>query len=186
MNQIPSDHLIPLPPAPAAPAKRKKAVRKLVPVPPDAPEQLAFYQSLFGTPTGTGYTFALWEAVPKFVLTKLRYHKQANVFETSFVWSDMTIPVEIMPALIRRNAASTVLEAVFPGSREELVWRILIEIAAEQSMPQLYEAKVDKLRYGRVDFTLTGLRDRLAARGKSYNTGAVSYTHLTLPPSGLV
>ena len=166
MTQIPSDQLIPLPPA--ASAKRKKAVRKLVPVPSDAPEQLAFYQSLFGTPSGTGYTFDLWDAIPKFVLSKTRYHKQATVFETSFVWDDKTIPVEIMPALIRRSAASTVLEAVLPGPREELVWRILIEMAAEQSMPQLYEAKVDKLRYGRVDFTLNGLRDRLASRGKGY------------------
>jgi hypothetical protein len=173
--------------------KRRQSSEQLEPAPIHV--QVAYQQSFFGTPENTGYTLDFWEAIPKFRLTHRRYHDKAKVWETSFRWQDQKIDVEITPALIRRNPDKDDLEAVIPGPREEVVWRVLIELAAEQSMNnpvmQYPQQKEDGPFAAKVCFSLNGLRDRLADRGKAYRISEIEEAlivlngakcKMTLPP----
>ena len=165
----PDDYLFPLPSTDPKLPESKKVKRKLTPRPLNAPDQLAFFQALHGTPVGIGYTVAVLESLPRFVLGgKLRYTRQAKLYRTGYKVGDQHYPAWIVPALVQRDKDSDELFAVLPGQREELVMRVLIEMFAEQHMSRLYEARIAELRYGRINLTLTDLQTRLRARNKEY------------------
>ena len=163
-----------------SPRKRRRKQDKLVPA--TAEVQLAFHTALTGTPENTGYTLDFFEAIPKFKLSRQRYTDKPQIWETTFRWADQEIPVQIYPALVQRDPKKPTLHAIIPGPREEIVWRVLIELAAEQAATSTVSqmSQAEKVAFAPVRFSLFGLRERLASRGKTYRVSEIRETLLVL------
>ena len=147
-------------------------------------DQRTFFAVLYGTPQNTGYTIDRWESIPKFRLAHLRYQTaEIEAWETSFVLDSVEIPVSIEPGVVKRGNGKK-RYGVIPGIREELVWRVLLEMAAEQQRERgLFDrsgSAQDKQLNIYVYFTLDELRRRLEDRGKSYKLSELREALLVL------
>ena len=158
-------------------------------------EQITFFTALYGTPTNTGYTVERWESIPKFRLAHLRYQKEPEAWETSFTLDDVKTLVSIEPGLVNRGNSGKKRVGVIPGVREELVWRVLLEMAAEQQRERgIAEGAQNRLKNPNgvkqlnayVFFSLDELRRRLEERGKAYKISEVREALIVLNNAKIV
>lgn len=97
----------------------------------DAPEQSQLALWRFFLPEnkrGFSYTLDLWESIPRFVLCKERSTTHISL-ERPFRVNDQQWFATLRAALLETNGKPV---PVFPGFREQLIFAVLIELAAHQ------------------------------------------------------
>jgi hypothetical protein len=92
--------------------------------------QLELFKGWFSSNTTESRTIELLEAVPKYIFDKhAKASSQVTVIRRSFTHRNVSYQLRIAPAIIDRNGKPI---AVFPGEREEIIFRATLHLATQQ------------------------------------------------------
>lgn len=134
--------------------------------------QMELWKGFFKKEDGCGYTLDFWENIPKFFLTRSRYFEKATVHQKNFLHKGQRYFVTIKPAVLTINDRAVL---VFPSLREDAVYRVLLEMAADQflgeNLTEIWEGK-DYLAV-RTQPTLKKLRKLLIERNNDYKISEI-------------
>lgn len=134
--------------------------------------QMELWKGFFKKEDGFGYTLDFWENIPKFLLTRNRYFEKAAVHQKTFLHKGQHYSVKIKPAVITVKDRAVL---VFPGLREDAVYRVLLEMAADQflgeNLTEIWEGKDHHVV--RAQPALKRLRKLLLERNNDYKISEI-------------
>lgn len=170
------------------PSISKSSLRRAIVRAPQEDQLLLWTGGLLGEPTKQGPA-TWWSQLPRWVFSRAKFFKSVRTVASTFTFKGEQFDVIHSPGMVYEGKGVNARLA-FPGAREEVVYRMLMLMAGEQTGGRPLHADMgmsegDALPHVRIAFHLRTLRERLAETGHTYDTNQIKEALVILNGSTL-
>ncbi len=133
---------------------------------PEGGTQLALFEGWFVDSPSQTHTHEIFDAMPKYLLDRhAKVTTQVETLRRSFSFRQVEYTLRIAPAIIEKGEGDV---GMYPGVREELVFRAILHLAVQQHVALRTSADKDGNLIISAVFTLSQLRKHLRASGHEF------------------
>ena len=134
--------------------------------PAKSENQLSLFNGWFVDSPGRTHTHEIFDAMPKYLLDRhAKVTTQVETLRRSFLFRDAEYTLRIAPAILERGKGDI---GMYPGIREELVFRAILHMAVQQHVALQTNADKDGNLMISAAFTLSQLRKHLRKSGHEF------------------
>lgn len=128
--------------------------------------QLELFRGWFSSQAHQSHTLELFDAMPKYIFDRhAKATTQVQALRRTFSHRSVEYGLRITPAIIEREGKDL---GVYPGVREELVFRAILHMAVQQHIALRTKADKDGNLIISAAFTLSQLRKHLKKNGHEF------------------